>query len=297
MELNGTTSKSRFKSFEKRFRKESYVCDKRNFSSAMSTLKSELFRLAPSETGETFKKTSVKRQWISVLTMDLLAFSYGAVCGWPSASIPLLKSDDTPLESGPISSHDASWIASGMCIGGLFGNLLIGWVSDSIRLTIITDLHHFKAFNENRTKGLALHCRFSANSRLASHLLRNKSHLSDCVTHHSRICWRRTLLHHPNLHFGDFRWSCARNFRLNLSVFLQSGLVLCLCVRRVRRLLDCSVGYDSSYDSFSRLLLENSRLTNISSEEKSPWSMKPLKMTIIKFWIHLTGSGKVLAVL
>lgn len=94
----------------------------------MATGKSELVQLAPLEDTAVLRKTSVKRQWMSALTMDLLAFSYGATCGWPSSSIPILKSDETPLETGPITSEDASWIASGICIGGFFGNLLIGWV-------------------------------------------------------------------------------------------------------------------------------------------------------------------------
>lgn len=95
---------------------------------ASTTVKLELLHFAPPDNNEVFK-TSVKRQWASAITMDLLAFSYGATCGWPSAAIPILKTDDTPMESyGPITSSDASWIASSICIGGFFGNLLIGWV-------------------------------------------------------------------------------------------------------------------------------------------------------------------------
>jgi MFS family permease len=99
---------------------------------ASAVIKSEFSQLAPIEKFEIYEKTSVARQWISALTMDLLAFSYGATCGWPSASLPLLKSDDTSLESGPITTNEASWIASGMCIGGFFGNLFIGWLSTRI---------------------------------------------------------------------------------------------------------------------------------------------------------------------
>lgn len=97
----------------------------------MVSVKSEILHLTPGvdENSEIWKKTSVKRQYFAVFVMDLLAFSYGAICGWTSASIPILKSDDTPLETfGPISTNDASWISSGVCIGGFFGNLLIGWV-------------------------------------------------------------------------------------------------------------------------------------------------------------------------
>lgn len=97
----------------------------------MASEKSEFLQLnLDNEQGKVVKvvKTSVKRQFFATITMDLLVFSYGASCGWPSASIPILKSDDTSLATGPISTADASWIASGICIGGFIGNLLIGWV-------------------------------------------------------------------------------------------------------------------------------------------------------------------------
>lgn len=107
----------------------------------MASLKSELLQLAPEDVEkELFKKASVKRQYFATFCMDLLAFSYGASCGWPSASIPILKSDETPLETGPISTVEASWIASGICIGGFFGNLFIGWVNFHLD-------HHLKFFH------------------------------------------------------------------------------------------------------------------------------------------------------
>lgn len=98
----------------------------------MVAMKSETLHLAPGgvENLEIWKKTSVRRQYFAVIVMDLLAFSYGASCGWTSAAIPILKSAETPFESGPISTNDASWIASGICLGGFFGNLLIGWVNN-----------------------------------------------------------------------------------------------------------------------------------------------------------------------
>lgn len=77
-------------------------------------------------------KTSPIRQIIATFLMDLLGFSMGASCGWTSAAIPILKSDDTPLASGPITTEDASWIAAGICIGGLLGNLFMSWVNESL---------------------------------------------------------------------------------------------------------------------------------------------------------------------
>jgi hypothetical protein len=97
----------------------------------MASVKSEFLQLTPEDTNDGgMEKASVKRQYFAVICLDLLAFSYGATCGWPSASIPILKSDDTPLSSGPITMSEASWIASGICPGGLLGNLFIGWVRE-----------------------------------------------------------------------------------------------------------------------------------------------------------------------
>jgi hypothetical protein len=102
----------------------------------MASVKSaqQLLQLAPPEgiELEILKKKNVKRQYFATICMDLLAFSFGATCGWPSPSLLLLRSpEDSPLESGPITLEEASWIASGMCLGGFVGNLAIGWVRAS----------------------------------------------------------------------------------------------------------------------------------------------------------------------
>lgn len=58
--------------------------------------------------------------------VNLLTVGYGITLGWPSAAILLLKSDQSPLPSGKIELEDASWIASLLGIGALFGNLFFG---------------------------------------------------------------------------------------------------------------------------------------------------------------------------
>lgn len=45
------------------------------------------------------------------------------MCGWPSAALPILQdAKATPLETGPLSMEQASWVSSLMCAGGFFGN-------------------------------------------------------------------------------------------------------------------------------------------------------------------------------
>lgn len=60
--------------------------------------------------------------------MNLLTVSYGVTLGWPSAAILLLTSDESPLPSGKITLDEASWIASLLGIGALFGNLFFGFI-------------------------------------------------------------------------------------------------------------------------------------------------------------------------
>lgn len=50
-------------------------------------------------------------------------------CGWPSPSIFLLLSDETPLPTGRITIEEASWVASSMSIGSLAGNILAGYLT------------------------------------------------------------------------------------------------------------------------------------------------------------------------
>lgn len=89
------------------------------------------FKLLPADdvrTDEESIRSSVKRQLFATIAMDLLAFSYGATCGWSSSSIVILRSEETPLDTGPLSTAEASWVVSGICIGGFVGNILLGWV-------------------------------------------------------------------------------------------------------------------------------------------------------------------------
>lgn len=139
------------------------------------------------------------------MTMNLLAFSYGATCGWASSSIPILRSDDTPLETGPISISDASWIASGNCFGGFFGNLLVGWVRTQEDVFAKFNIFFVvTARSQNRSKGFAVHRRTPANPQLGFNLLRQKSFLHHCVANHRRIRRWRHVCHRSLLHFGDF---------------------------------------------------------------------------------------------
>lgn len=62
--------------------------------------------------------------------VNLLTLSYGTICGWSSSGLLALQSEESALKSGPASDEEASWIGAIMCIGGLFGNIAFGWISN-----------------------------------------------------------------------------------------------------------------------------------------------------------------------
>lgn len=69
-------------------------------------------------------------QYYAVICANLLTLVYGISVGWPSSSLPLLRSDATPLPSGPLSLFETSCIGSILCIGGASGTLFYGWFSE-----------------------------------------------------------------------------------------------------------------------------------------------------------------------
>uniref|UniRef100_A0A182QMH1 Major facilitator superfamily (MFS) profile domain-containing protein n=1 Tax=Anopheles farauti TaxID=69004 RepID=A0A182QMH1_9DIPT len=63
-------------------------------------------------------------QVLAVLRIHIITASYGVTVGWPAPIIPLLRSPDTPLPSGPITVEEASWVGATLCIGGTIGTIL-----------------------------------------------------------------------------------------------------------------------------------------------------------------------------
>ena len=65
--------------------------------------------------------------------MNLISISYGNSAGWTSSNYLLLNSEEnTPLECGPLSTEQLSWIGALLGVGGLVGSLFFGWLADTI---------------------------------------------------------------------------------------------------------------------------------------------------------------------
>ncbi|KAL7010869.1 hypothetical protein ACKWTF_013984 [Chironomus riparius] len=73
-----------------------------------------------------------KNQNLAIFIVNILALIHGCAIGWTSPMIPYLKSNETQLETGTVSTSDASWIGSLMFLGSLVGTLTVGIVADTI---------------------------------------------------------------------------------------------------------------------------------------------------------------------
>ncbi|KAJ6648371.1 hypothetical protein Bhyg_03599, partial [Pseudolycoriella hygida] len=57
--------------------------------------------------------STVIYQYLAVVSMNLLNVGYGMAISWPSSSVLILKSFDTPLNNGiPMKDAQISWITS-----------------------------------------------------------------------------------------------------------------------------------------------------------------------------------------
>lgn len=64
--------------------------------------------------------------------VNLISLSHGCMVGWLTPVLPLLKSDNTPLTTGPLSLEDVSWMASIAPIGSVFSALILRWITTRI---------------------------------------------------------------------------------------------------------------------------------------------------------------------
>lgn len=62
------------------------------------------------------------------LKANLVQLGYGISMGWLSMALPLLQSNESPLESGPITTEEISRTGSIIMLGALFGNFLSGYI-------------------------------------------------------------------------------------------------------------------------------------------------------------------------
>lgn len=53
----------------------------------------------------------------------------GCIIGWIAPALPKLASPGTPLQSGPLTNEQISWIGSINCVGSLIGSMIFGYIA------------------------------------------------------------------------------------------------------------------------------------------------------------------------
>lgn len=66
-------------------------------------------------------------QAYAVFWINMVNFSYGVALGWASPTLPLLRSDKTPLPNGPLTLFETSWVGAIICIGGAVATVFYSW--------------------------------------------------------------------------------------------------------------------------------------------------------------------------
>lgn len=62
------------------------------------------------------------------ILVNFLSINYGIAAGWVAPNLPRFQTEDSPI--GMITSSEAAFIVSSMCIGGLVGSLIFGILCD-----------------------------------------------------------------------------------------------------------------------------------------------------------------------
>lgn len=62
-------------------------------------------------------------------TANIVVLGQGCAIGWISPTLPILQSDNSPLESGKLTIEEASWVGSISSIGSVVGTIYFGLIS------------------------------------------------------------------------------------------------------------------------------------------------------------------------
>lgn len=63
--------------------------------------------------------------------MNVITLAHGCALGWVSPFLPYLRSSDSHLTTGPVTSDEISWIGSSLCIGGFLGAIIFGKIGET----------------------------------------------------------------------------------------------------------------------------------------------------------------------
>lgn len=71
-------------------------------------------------------------QYYATLVVNLLIFIEGLSISWSAPYVPLLMTHETPLESGPMTENEVSWIVALSSCGGVISTIICGLLLETI---------------------------------------------------------------------------------------------------------------------------------------------------------------------
>lgn len=205
-------------------------------------------------------KSRVGNQFYATFCANLLCLGYGLATGWTSAAVPLLKSAQTPLKSGPISSYEASIIGSILTIGGVVGTLIFGYAANrigrkkSIFLMAFPQIFGWILMFFAQNAWMLILFRFLAGIAAGGVL----TVISGYTTEISADRWASASY---QWHWITKYLKCSRTLRFNFATFLWCWRTFGLRFRGCSSLLHCAMGFAFVFGRLSLLLLECSRNT------------------------------------
>ncbi|XP_037050236.1 facilitated trehalose transporter Tret1-like [Bradysia coprophila] len=81
------------------------------------------------EKSEKLNFSQLRYQCLAVICVNMLSLSQGYSGGWVTPSLQILRSENSPLESGPITLLETTLLGVLPCIGSLFGTILFSIIS------------------------------------------------------------------------------------------------------------------------------------------------------------------------
>lgn len=58
-----------------------------------------------------------------------MLLGHGSISGWLSPALSVLLTDNTPLNTGPVSNHDVAWLGSISSLGSIVGTFIFGFLA------------------------------------------------------------------------------------------------------------------------------------------------------------------------
>ncbi|XP_037050226.1 facilitated trehalose transporter Tret1-like isoform X2 [Bradysia coprophila] len=81
------------------------------------------------EKSEKLNFSQLRYQYIAVICVNMLGVSQGYSIGWVTPSLQILRSENSPLESGPITLLETTLLGFLPCVGSFFGTILFSIIS------------------------------------------------------------------------------------------------------------------------------------------------------------------------